>query len=89
MDFKPPERLSATGQGYELAVDAQNDAHKDLGEVVSREGSAHSWTKRSTDVRSWNRKSLFDPELRILRRDTRRKKTDEAGLKNPPFSCAA
>ena len=28
-------------------------------------------------------------ELRILRRDTRRKKTDEAGLKNPPFSCAA
>ena len=49
-------------------------------------GSTHQPGTGSTDVRSEPLGSL-SAELRILVRDTSRKKTDEAGLKNPPFSC--
>ena len=49
-------------------------------------GSTHQPGTGSTDVRSEPLGSR-SAELRILVRDTSRKKTDEAGLKNPPFSC--
>ena len=46
-----------------------------------------SWPQRSTDVRSEPLGSV-PAELRILRRDTRRKKTDEGGPEEPALFYA-